>query len=128
MSRYEKRHAEIANTYCHTIAFYPNPDDPYSVVEAKATKQQAADKRKFILAYLQTLNSLSFRFKDDLKDAQKRKLLAVEIAGARDALFYLWKVSYPETSAWNTMFLVLDRAGTDLYPDEYKKIFPDKAW
>ena len=126
--RYEKHYAEIANKYCHTVAFYRNPDDPYSVEEIKANKQQTADKRKFILAYLQTLDSVSYRFQDDLKDARKLKLLAVELAGAREAIFYLWKVSYPETSAWNTMFLVLDRAGTDLYPEEYAKIFPHKAW
>ena len=122
--RYEKRHAEIANKYCHTVSFYRNPDDMYSLEEAKANKQQTADKRKYILAYLQALDSVSFRFQDDLKDARKLKLLAVELSGARDALFWLWKVSYPETSAWNTMFLVLDQAGADLYPEEYKKIFP----
>ena len=126
--RYEKRHAEIANKYCHTVSFYLNQDDPYSLEEVKADRHQAADKRKLILAYLNTLDSVSFRFRDDLRDKQKTKLLAVELAGARNALFYLWKVSYPETSAWNTMFLVLDRAGADLYPEEYKKIFPSKAW
>lgn len=124
--RYEKRHAEIANKYCHTVSFYKNQDDPYSLEEVKADKYQTADKRKLILAYLNTLDSVSFRFKDDLKDKQKTKLLAVQLAGARDVLFYLWKVLYPETSAWNTMFLVLDRAGSDLYPEEYAKIFPHK--
>ena len=122
--RYEKRYAEIANKYCHTVFYYKNPDDPFSIEEDKANKQQTSDKRKLILACLQALDSVSFRFRDDLKDKQKTKLLAVELAGARDALFYLWKVSYPETSAWNTMFLVLDKAGADLYPEEYKKIFP----
>lgn len=126
--RYEKNHAEIANKYCHTVSFYRNPDDPYSIEETKADKQQSFFKRKLILAYLHTLDSVSFRFADDLKDAQKLKLLAVELAGARDSLFWLWKVSYPETSAWNTMFLDLDRAGADLYPKEYAKIFPHKAW
>lgn len=126
--RYEKRHAEIANKYCHTVSFYRNPDDPYSVEEMKADKQQAADKRKLILAYLQTLESISYRFQDDIRDAEKRKLLAVELAGARGALFYLWKVYHPETSAWNSMFLELDRAGSDLYPEEYAKIFPHKSW
>lgn len=122
--RYEKRHAEIADKYCHTITIYRNHDNPFSVEEIKADKQQTFLKRKLILAYLATLDSHSFRFRDDLKDKQKCKLLAVQIAGARDALFYLWKASYPETSAWNTMFLVLNQAGADLYPEEYKKIFP----
>ena len=126
--RYEKHHAEIASKYCHTIAIYKNIDDPFSIEEIKADKQQAFLKRKLILAYLSTLESVSFEFQDCLKDKQKTKLLATQIAGARDALFYLWKVSYPETSAWNTMFLVLDRAGEDLYPEEYAKIFPHKAW
>lgn len=121
--RCEKRHAEIANKYCHTVAYYRDPDDMDSLEETKANKQQATDKRKYILAYLRTLDSVSFRFRDDLKDPQKRKLLAVQLAGTRDALFWIWKVSYPETSAWNTMFLVLDKAGSDLYPEEYKKIF-----
>ena len=126
--RYEKHHAEIANKYCHTIAIYKNADDPFSIEEIKADKQQAFLKRKLILAYLSTLESVSFHFRDDLKDKQKTKLLAVELSGARDALFWLWKVSYPETSAWNTMFLDLDRAGSDLYPEEYAKIFPHKGW
>lgn len=126
--RYEKRFSEIANKYCHTVSFYRNPNDPFSIEETKADKYQTADKRKLIITYLQTLDSVSYRFKDELKDPKKLKLLSVELAGARNALFYLWKVSYPETSAWNTMFLVLDRAGTDLYPDEYAKIFPNKEW
>lgn len=121
---YEKRHMEIANKYCHTVAFYKDPNDPYSVEEIKASKQQTSDKRKFILAYLQKLEGVSYQFQDAMKDRQKLKLLAVEIAGARDSLFYLWKVSYPETSAWNTMMLVLDKAGQDLYPAEYAKMFP----
>ena len=126
--RYEKHHAEIANKYCHTVAIYRDHNDPSSIEEVKADRNQTADKRKFILAYLQALDSVSFRFQDDLKDKQKLKLLAIELAGTRNALFYLWKVSYPETSAWNTMFVVLDRAGADLYPEEYMKIFPNKSW
>lgn len=126
--RYEKRHAEIANKYCQTVMFYKNQDDPYSIESAKANKYQAADKKKIVLAYLQALDSISYRFQDDIKDARKCKLLAVEISGAREVLLYLWKVSHPETSAWNTIFLDLDRAGAELYPEEYKKIFPQKAW
>ena len=128
--RYEKKHAEIANKYCHTVVVYRDKNNQHSleVEEVKADRNQTAYKRKLILAYLQTLESVSFRFQYELKDPDKRKLLAVELAGARSSLFYLWKVSYPETSAWNTIFLDLDRAGTDLYPEEYTKIFPNKAW
>lgn len=126
--RYEKRHAEIADKYCHTVCFLKNQDDPFSVEEMKADKHQAFFKRKLILAYLNTLDSISFMFERDLKDKQKTKMLATQLAGARDALFWLWKVSYPETSAWNTMMVVLDHAGEDLYPEEYAKIFPHKPW
>ena len=122
--RYEKRHAEIANKYCHTVSFYRDQNDPYSVEEIKASRQQTADKRKFILAYLQKLEGVSYEFQDAMKDKQKLKLLAADIAGSRDSLFYLWKVYYPETSAWNTMMIVLDQAGSDLFPEEYAKIFP----
>lgn len=126
--RYEKRHAEIADKYCHTVSFLRDPDDPFSVEEMKADRNQTFFKRKLILAYLNELSSISFMFERDLKDKQKTKLLATQLAGARDALFWLWKVSYPETSAWNTMMVVLDHAGADLYPEEYAKIFPSKAW
>ena len=120
----EKKHADIANKYCRTVTFYPDPSDPYTVEEVIATKQQAADKKRFILAYLQALESLSPWFQDAMKDKQKLKLFAAELAGARDALFYLWHVSYPKTSAWENMMVVLNRAGEDLYPVEYLKFFP----
>jgi len=122
--RYNKQFLEIANKYCDTVSFYRDLNDPYSIEEIKANKYQAADKRKFIIAYLEKLSGISYRLRDDIKDKQKLKLLAVELCGTKDALLYLFKAYYPELSAFNTIYLALDNAGRDLCPEEYNKIFP----
>lgn len=122
--RHDKRHMEIANKYCHKVMFYRDLNDPYSIEEIDADRNQAAEKRKLILAYLENLSSASYRF-SDLYDQQKRKLVAVELAGARNVLTHLWSVTFPGTSAFNTIFVDLDKAGADLFPSEYKKIFPN---